>query len=240
MGPEGPAGPPGQDGAPGERGPEGPQGPSGDDGAPGEQGPPGQPGADGEAGAQGPAGQDGAPGQTGQQGPKGDTGNTGPAGNDGAPGTPGAPGAPGIGFTFAAKKSADQAFTATALANVTDLAFAVAATTAYEFELVVPLTSAATGTGWQLGFTGPAAPSAFLAVCEYQSSATAWTTATLQALGAFPLVTAAYAAAPSQILCRITGHIITGAAGGTVQLQARSEVANSAITVRRGSALRVS
>lgn len=117
----------------------------------------------------------------------------------------------------------------------------LAAGEARTFDLTLALTAAAATTGFQLGFTGPAMDS-FLAVIEYQSSATAWTTQTLGALpagaAAGTLVTATYAAAPTPVLVRITG-VCKATAAGRLQLRARSEVAGSAITVKAGSSLRV-
>jgi hypothetical protein len=136
------------------------------------------------------------------------------------------------------KVTADQALTAVALVDITGLGFAVAANGNYEFEYLLAITSAALTTGWQFGFTGPASPTMFAATCEYQSSATAWTTATLTAVGNFPLVTAAYAAA-TPIVVRIKGVLANGANAGTLQLRGGTEVANSAITVKRGSTLKV-
>lgn len=134
-----------------------------------------------------------------------------------------------------AKVTADQAFTATTVANVTLMSFPAAANTSYNFKFDVWITSAAATTGWLLGLTGPASPVNFVADHSYQSTATAKTYATIQALGNFPLVQAAYAAAPTQIHLTVEGKIVTGTTAGTVQLVMASEVAGSAITVLRGS-----
>lgn len=181
------------------------------------------------------AGQQGPPGP---EGPRGLQGLTGPEGPRGLTGPEGPAGLPGLGLSTVAKVLVDQANTTVNLANATGMAFTALAATAYEFEYLLAITSAATGTGWQFAFTGPASPTMFAAACEYQSSATAWTTSTLTALGAFPLVTAAYAA-NTPILVRIKGLFVAGVAGGAVQLQFRSEVATSAITLKRGSTLLV-
>lgn len=134
------------------------------------------------------------------------------------------------------KTSADQPFTTVTLANITGLTVPVVSGVAYQLDALLAITSAATTTGWQFGITGPAM-SSFLAVCEYQSSATAWTSSTLTAPGGFTLVTAAYAA-NTPILVRISA-LVNPSANGSIQLQARSEVAGSAITVRRGATLTV-
>lgn len=199
----------------------------------GPQGPPGPPGQDGaDSTVPGPAGPPGPPGA--------DSTVPGPAGSPGLPGADGPPGPAGTGFATLAKSAADQPFTSTSLANVTGLAFTAQPATAYQFGVLLPVTSAATTTGWQFGFTGPAGVASFIAVQEYQSSATAWTSATLTGLGGFTLVTAAYVAAPTPILVRISGLLVNGPNAGSVQLQARTEVAGSAITVKRGATLLVS
>ena len=228
-------------------GPQGPPGPPGNDGAdstvPGGPGPPGE-----NSTVAGPSGTSGKSAYelARDQGYGGTltqwlTTLVGAKGDPGTPGTPGAdgaPGAPGLGFTALAKLAADSSpFTSVTLANVAGLSVPLAANTAYKIDALLALTSAAVTTGWQLGVTGPAGLSSFIAACEYQSSATAWTTATLIAIGAFPLVTAAYAATPTQILARITGTVVNGGTAGQLQIQARSEIAGSAITVKRGSTL---
>lgn len=134
------------------------------------------------------------------------------------------------------KVTADQASTSVTLADATNMGFAAAANGNYEFEYLLAITSAALTTGWQFGFTGPTSPTMFVAVCEHQSSATAWTTATLAALGNLPLVTAAYAAA-TPIVVRIKGVLANGANAGTLQLRFATEVAASAVTLKRGSTL---
>lgn len=151
------------------------------------------------------------------------------------------------GGTAPQKVVTDQANSTVTLANATNMGFAVAVNTAYEFEYMLAITSAALTTGWQFGFTFPllSVGGFFLATIEYQSSATAWTTQTLTASTtnltnvAGALVTAAYVTAPAPIAVRIKGIYSNAAAPGTVQLQFRSEVATSAITLKRGSTLRV-
>lgn len=138
------------------------------------------------------------------------------------------------------KVTADQANNTVTMANAANMGIVAAANTAYEFEYLLAITSAALTTGWQFGFTGPAAPTSFIAVCEHQSSATAWTVSTSNAITypAFTLVTAAYTIT-APIAVRIKGVLVTAAAAGTLQLQFRSEVATSAITLKRGSTLKI-
>ena len=179
-------------------------------------------------------------GATGPQGPRGETGPAGPAGPPGEPGEPGQTGPqgpPGVGQTIQ-KVATDQAVSGVVLTNAAGLGLTAAAGAAYTVQYVLTITSAALTTGWQFGFTGPAAPVSFVASQEYHSSATAKAVAALNsvAYGAFPLVTAAYVA-NAPILVVITAQLVTGAVGGTLQLQFRSEVAASAITLKRGSTL---
>lgn len=146
------------------------------------------------------------------------------------------------GGSTAVQLAADQAFTATALANVTGLVIPVTANQPREFEFMLSITSAVITTGWQFGFTFPAAMQSLLATCEYQSSATAWTTATISSSApaspaSFTLVTAAYVAL-APIAVRIKGVARNGVNAGNIQLQAATEVAASAVTVKAGSVLK--
>jgi len=135
----------------------------------------------------------------------------------------------------------DVSFTSTTLAPVTPyFDVSVAANEQYEIEYLLAITSAATTTGWQFSITGPASPVSVLGVCEYQSSATAWTTATIQAFAAFTATAAAYVATPSQILVRITVVLVNGVNAGTVALNVKTAVAASAIVVKQGSTTTVS
>ena len=145
----------------------------------------------------------------------------------------------GSGAVTVQRVTVDQANSTVNLANATNLAITVAANANVEFEYLLAITSAAPTTGWQFAFTGPAAPALFAAVCEYQTSATAWATATLNAVtyGAFTLVTAAYVA-NAPIVVRIKGLLANGAVAGSLALQFRSEVAASAVTIKRGSTLK--
>jgi hypothetical protein len=133
----------------------------------------------------------------------------------------------------------DQAFTSVTLAPLTFFDVAVAANEMYTIEYKLQIVSAATTTGWQFSLTGPASPTSVLGVEEYQSSATAFTSATIQAFGAFTLVTASYVATPSAIFARITLQLVNGTNAGTVQLNVATEVASSAITIKKGSLVTV-
>jgi hypothetical protein len=124
-------------------------------------------------------------------------------------------------------------------ANVVNWAVDVVANEVYTLTYTFLLTSAALTTGWQFGWTGPASPTLFNAVIEYQSSATAWTVQTVQSFTTGTLVTAAYVATPTPIAVRISAQLINGANAGTVNFRFSSEVAASAIVLKRGGVLMV-
>lgn len=137
---------------------------------------------------------------------------------------------------------ADQAFTTTTLANVNTFSFNLISGREYQFDVSIVLRSAATTTGWQVGWaaSGGLAFSSFLSVCEFQSSATAWTTNTITSvtMPANHTATSAAYAANTNILMRIRAHGIASASGN-LQFTARTAVASSAITVLRGSTFTV-
>jgi len=138
------------------------------------------------------------------------------------------------GATFA-KLTADQPFTTTSLANVTGLAFAVTAGTLYRFSFDVIFRSAATTTGIGLGLTGPAVTS-LAATARIPIGADGaggelqgWLTSSGDAV-----IGTGVQAIGTDYLARLEG-VVLPSANGTVQLQARSEIAASQITVRNGS-----
>lgn len=143
------------------------------------------------------------------------------------------------------KTTADQAFTTTTLADITGWTVPLPANTVVTFDGLLFFHSAATTTGFQFAVTpktaagGALTPTRFMAVLEYQTSATAWATFT-QTVPTTPMaVTTASYVANSAVLCRVTGQVETGATGGNLHFQARSEIAGSAITTRKGNSLRV-
>lgn len=214
----------------------GPQGPTGTKGDTGNTGP------TGSTGPQGPKGDTGSTGQTGSQGPKGDTGQTGPQGPKGDQGIQGNQGPQGIqgpagpGATVI-KLTADQAFSLVALTNVTNLSFAVTAGTLYRFRFDVIFRTAVTTTGIGLGLTYPAVTS--MAAHARIPFAVDGSDAVFEGeitTSGDSVLTTAVVAATTDYLAVIEG-VILPSANGTVQLQARTEVAASAATVRNGSHL---
>lgn len=152
---------------------------------------------------------------------------------------------PGAGGVTVYRKAADQDFTTTTLADITDLAIPLPANAVVTIDGIIVFQSAAAQTGFGFAATprtlaGLAlTPNKFLVVFEYQTSATGWSTFT-QTVPTTPMsVTTSSYVAGSGILCRITGQIDVGPVAGTLYLQARTEVAGSAITVRKGSPIRV-
>lgn len=134
---------------------------------------------------------------------------------------------------------ADVTSTSTTAAAVAQFAVPVLVNSSYSLDYDLFITTAAITTGWLIGFTGPASPTYFYAVCEYQSSATAWTTATIQSLTTFTLVTAAYVATPNIIRVRIKAQLVNGANAGLLNLTWATEVAASAAVIKKGSTLQV-
>jgi hypothetical protein len=177
----------------------------------------GVPGPQGPPGIQGPAGTNGTDGAAGAQGPQGIQG---PAGSGGP---------------TVVRLNADHApFTTTSMVNVTGLSFPVVSGTLYRFQFDVIFRTAATTTGIGLGLTTPTAtavgatvriPIASGAGGEFQGSITA---------SGGSVVSTAVVAANTDYLAQVVG-VILPSANGTVQLQARTEIAASNVTIRNGS-----
>lgn len=144
------------------------------------------------------------------------------------------------------EKSADQAFSTTALADIADWVIPLPANTVVTLDGILVFQSAATTTGFgfaatprTVGNAGALTPNKFLVTFEYQTAAGTWATFTQTSPTAPMAVTSSSYVANSGIMCRITGQIDVGPVDGELHLQARSEVAGSAITVRKGSPIRV-
>lgn len=220
IGPPGPAGAIGPIGPTGPAGPQGPMGPAGAPGATGLTGaigPTGPAGAIGPAGPQGPTGPAGAPGATGLTGPAGPAGPQGPAGTD------------PWGWV---KLSADASNSSVTLANAGDLAFTAAANSSYLVELIGTFQSAATTTGIACALLLPSGSVSGLAF--HQINSTTLNAFEQIASGATTSVTTGVRAATTNVPLIARFIVATGALGGTVQLQFRSEVAASAVTLKAG------
>ncbi len=140
---------------------------------------------------------------------------------------------PGGGSPFV-RKTADQAFTVIALTDVADLSVPLGANADVGFEFLIVWQSAATTTGVQFALNGPLGLVELTALVEVQLTATTWQTAihTTYNGGA---VTASIDAANTRRVARIKGVVRNGATAGPLVLRCRTEVLNSAITVKRGS-----
>lgn len=141
-----------------------------------------------------------------------------------------------------AEMAANQAFTATALADITELVASVQANSLYMIEAYVTFQSAATTTGLNLGVIGPS-DSRFMGEIVVPLTSTA---AATQLRTVFPNAAGAVnrgnvlgtgvTAANSNHTAFVRGILKTTSAG-TLQLQAASEVASSAVTLQLGSTL---
>lgn len=142
-----------------------------------------------------------------------------------------------VGVSFMRKPS-DQAASVTALADCTGLSFEVAANTDYAFSFVIVFQSAATSTGLALSINGPAAPIETAWMSEIQLTGGASTTASQEKALAAPdvsHVTSSIDAANTRRVARLEGVWRNGANAGTVTVRFASEVAGSAVTIKRGS-----
>lgn len=216
---------PGVDGGAESVGPAGPAGPKGD---PGDVGPAGP--ASTVPGPQGPPGADST--VPGPAGPKGDAGATGPASTVAGP--QGIQGVPGPAAGTRLVKPADQANTTVTFADIAGFTAAVAAGETVTFEFVCFYTTAATTTALQLAVNGPSpAASGLRYAVETYTTATAMHVAVQTAYDTNTNPATGGGATP--LLARVTGRLVAGAAGGTLALRMRSEVAASAVTVLAGS-----
>ena len=128
------------------------------------------------------------------------------------------------------KLSADVANSTVTLAAVTGLSFAASANTTYLIEVIGAFQSAATTTGIALALDIPSGSVIGLAVASTSATALGCNeqvadTATTGATGGVRL-----ANTNTPIIARFV--VATGASAGTVQLQFRSEIAASAVTMK--------
>lgn len=136
------------------------------------------------------------------------------------------------------RKATDQASSATGLTDVADLGFAVEPNTDYAFTFVLAFQTAATTTGLSLSLNGPAAPIEATWMSEIQlTGGASTTTAQEKALTAADSAhtTASIDAANTRRVARVEGVWRNGPNAGRVTLRFASEVANSAVTIKRGS-----
>jgi hypothetical protein len=126
----------------------------------------------------------------------------------------------------------DYTNSTTTLSNVTGLAFEAAANGVYQVDVIGVMQSAATTTGMGLAFDIPSAGSV-VGMIWHPTSGTALGSALQRADAAIiGTGTAGVDAATSDVPFRGSWIIVNGSTPGTVQLQARSEIAASQITIR--------
>lgn len=150
----------------------------------------------------------------------------------------------GGGLTFInVALTSTQAFSTVTLANVTELVAALDANSTYTVDCFVTFQSAATTTGLGLGYTSPTDCRVMAEIVVPITS----TTAANQLRTVFPnavvavntgsIVGTGVTAINSNHTAMIRGIIHTGATAGNFQVQARSEIAASAVTLQVGSRL---
>lgn len=122
--------------------------------------------------------------------------------------------------------------TANTLANIDDLSFPVVANKTYYFKAIINYTAAATTTGSRWTINGPTATMSYKST--YTLTATGRTTNYSSAYD-FPAVSNDYSLTAGNV-AEIEGFIMPSA-DGTVVVRFASEIANSAITAKKGSIL---
>lgn len=130
------------------------------------------------------------------------------------------------------KLSADVVNSNAALAPATGLSFAGAANTTYLVELAGTFQSAAVGTGIAVALDIPSG--SVTGFGYHPVSATALGSVEQIADSATTGATAAVRAAATNVPIAARWIVATGASGGTVQLQFRTEVGASAVTLKAG------
>jgi hypothetical protein len=130
------------------------------------------------------------------------------------------------------KLSADVANSTVTMAAVTGLSFAAAANTTYLVEVIGAFTSAATTTGIALALDIPSGVIVGQTVANI--SATALGSAEQVADNATTGATTGVRAINTNIPVTARFIVAVGATGGNVQLQFRSEIAASAVTMKAG------
>jgi hypothetical protein len=142
-----------------------------------------------------------------------------------------------------ARVTADQTFTTATLANVTNMSFAVASGQDYYFKFIVPFTSAATTTGLGLGLTCPALTGFIAATVTIPRLVdTAGTTPASSPVFVGQITSSGDSvvsdASPAITVVNVAiveGILSNPSASGTLQLQAKTEVAASNIVLKKGA-----
>jgi len=137
------------------------------------------------------------------------------------------------------KKTSDQQNTTTTLQDVDDLQFSLEPNKIYLFEFIVVFQTAATTTGIRLDISGPTSPQYIVWWREIPLSAQTAGTDNIQDRQLVTYqsdsATASIGVANQNFIARITGIIANGPNADVLKLQFASEVANSAVTIKKGS-----
>lgn len=158
---------------------------------------------------------------------------------EGADGSQGIQGISGAGAPSSVSLSANQAFSATSLADVTNMpVLTLAANTDYMIELIGSFESAATTTGIGLALNVGGTVTRIAGQVQHATSATAVGNCTQEANNAVTGATSGVRAISVSIVLEGKWFIRMGATGGDAQLRCRSEIASSAVTLHEGTRLR--
>jgi hypothetical protein len=158
---------------------------------------------------------------------------------EGADGIQGIQGITGAGGPTSVSLSANQAFSTTSLADVTNMpTLTLAANTDYIIDLVGSFESAATTTGIGLALNVSGTVTRIAGQANHPVSATAQGACSQEANNAVTGATTGVRAIAVSVALEGKWFVRMGATGGTVQLRCRSEIASSAVTLHQGTRLR--
>lgn len=140
------------------------------------------------------------------------------------------------GVMGAAMKTADQSESdGGASVAVTDMAFAVEANKIYEFEFWLVTSSAAVTTGLIYQFSSPVGVVSAPWILVWPDTNTPSQNLQVHTNSNFTSVSTTAGHPASRTIQKITGIMENGANAGTIQLQFKTEVAASAVTIHKGS-----
>lgn len=142
-------------------------------------------------------------------------------------------------MTFARyRKTTDQTFNTTNLADVTDLTAALEADETVEFEVDLIFSTPALTTGIRVAVNGPASPGLVAATAEIPLAATSYAVQHHTGYNQ-GTATTGVPGANASYMAKVRGVIRNGPNAGNLVVRVASEVAGSAVTVRAGSVLRI-
>jgi hypothetical protein len=156
-----------------------------------------------------------------------------------------------LGAESTVRKTADQANSTVTPASITDLAFPVVIGADHSFEFIIPYSSAATTTGLGLSLTVPALGTGGYISYNVEinkgarpAAGTAMSLTTVYYFGTgfasgHETVSDSVTAINTTYIATIRGVLSNPSAAGNIQVQARSEVAASAITIKKGASGRM-